>query len=72
LKDLGVGFVPSSPLGRGFLTGQIKSIGHQLLAKFEQIISEYFDADTPSQEGLLTVHYVASQMNISANYLSDL
>ena len=26
LRDLGIGFVPYSPLGRGFLTGQIKSI----------------------------------------------
>jgi aryl-alcohol dehydrogenase-like predicted oxidoreductase len=25
LRDLGIGFVPYSPLGRGFLTGQIKS-----------------------------------------------
>ncbi len=26
LRDLGIGFVPYSPLGRGFLTGQIKSL----------------------------------------------
>lgn len=26
LRELGIGFVPYSPLGRGFLTGQIKSI----------------------------------------------
>jgi aryl-alcohol dehydrogenase-like predicted oxidoreductase len=26
LRDLGIGFVPYSPLGRGFLTGQIKSV----------------------------------------------
>jgi len=27
LRELGIGFVPYSPLGRGFLTGQIKSAG---------------------------------------------
>ncbi|MGC1816571.1 MAG: aldo/keto reductase [Casimicrobiaceae bacterium] len=27
LRELGIGFVPYSPLGRGFLTGQIKRIG---------------------------------------------
>ena len=26
-RELGIGFVPYSPLGRGFLTGQIKSFG---------------------------------------------
>jgi len=26
LRELGIGFVPYSPLGRGFLTGQIKSV----------------------------------------------
>src|SRR3712207_3964955 len=27
VRELGIGFVPYSPLGRGFLTGQIKSVG---------------------------------------------
>lgn len=55
---------------RQFITR--KNHNNQLLARFEQIISAYFDTDSPSQKGLLTVQYIASQMNISANYLSDL
>ena len=55
---------------RQFITR--KSQNHQLLARFDQVISEYFNTDTPAQKGLLTVQYIASQMNISANYLSDL
>lgn len=55
---------------RQFITR--KNHNNQLLARFEQIINEYFNADTPSQKGLLTVQYIASQMNMSPNYLSDL
>jgi AraC-like DNA-binding protein len=55
---------------RQFITR--KNHNNQLLAKFEQIMNAYFDSDTPSQKGLPTVQYIASQMNISANYLSDL
>ncbi|MGJ0118324.1 aldo/keto reductase [Williamsia sp. MIQD14] len=39
LAELGIGFVPYSPLGRGFLTGQIRSI--------DQIGSDDFRADNP-------------------------
>ncbi|MCX6469953.1 MAG: aldo/keto reductase [Corynebacteriales bacterium] len=39
LAELGIGFVPYSPLGRGFLTGQIRSV--------DQIASDDFRADNP-------------------------
>jgi AraC-like DNA-binding protein len=55
---------------RQFITR--KNHNGQLLARFEQIVTAYFETDGPSQKGLLTVQYIASQMNISANYLSDL
>src|SRR5690606_16098125 len=45
---------------RQFITR--KNHNNQILAKFEQMISAYFDQDTPSQNGLLTVQYIASQM----------
>jgi AraC family transcriptional activator of pobA len=40
-----------------------------LLAKFEQLVDEYFNSDVHS---LLTVQYIADKMNLSPNYLSDL
>lgn len=55
---------------RQFLTR--KNNNHQLLAKFEQLVDEYFDANASAQQGRLTVQYIAGKMNLSPNYLSDL
>ncbi len=44
LKDLGVGFVPYSPLGRGFLTGQIKSIDDLPKDDFRRAIPRFQEA----------------------------
>ena len=52
---------------RQFLTR--KNNNSDLLTRFEQLINDYFNSDAP---GLLTVQYVAAQMNLSPNYLSDL
>ncbi len=52
---------------RQFLTR--KSNNSTLLTKFEQLIDDYYNNDV---EGLLTVQYIAAQMNLSPNYLSDL
>jgi AraC family transcriptional activator of pobA len=52
---------------RQFLTR--KNNNSALLTRFEQLIDDYFKS---SAEGLLTVQYLASQMNLSPNYLSDL
>ncbi|RFZ83391.1 AraC family transcriptional regulator [Mucilaginibacter terrenus] len=52
---------------RQFLTR--KNNNSALLTRFEQLIDDYFDGDVP---GLLTVQYIAAQMNLSPNYLSDL
>jgi aryl-alcohol dehydrogenase-like predicted oxidoreductase len=43
LRELGIGFVPYSPLGRGFLTGQIKSV--------EDLDSDDFRRNSPRFEG---------------------
>ncbi|UOQ99668.1 aldo/keto reductase [Hymenobacter sp. 5317J-9] len=43
MRELGVGFVPYSPLGRGFLTGQIK--------KFEDLAEDDYRRHTPRFQG---------------------
>jgi AraC-like DNA-binding protein len=55
---------------RQFITR--RNHNHQLLARFEQIVKEYFDTEAASQKGLLSVQHIAKQMNLSPNYLSDL
>lgn len=52
---------------RQFLTR--RNSNSALLARFEQLIDDYFNSEV---QGLLTVHYIASQLNLSPNYLSDL
>jgi AraC-like DNA-binding protein len=52
---------------RQFLTR--KNNNSALLIRFEQLIDDYFDSDV---QDLLTVQYIAAQMNLSPNYLSDL
>jgi len=55
---------------RQFITR--KNLNHQLLAKFEYLVDEYFNTDATLQQGLLTVQHIAERMNLSPNYLSDL
>ena len=55
---------------RQFITR--KNNNYELLAKFEQLVANYFNSKETAQRGLLTVQYIAGQMNLSPNYLSDL
>jgi len=55
---------------RQFITR--KNNNSELLAKFERLVSGYFDADGHALHGLLTVQHIAGLMNLSPNYLSDL
>ncbi|WP_316799285.1 helix-turn-helix transcriptional regulator [Pedobacter frigidisoli] len=55
---------------RQFITR--KNNNHHLLIRFEQIMEAYFSEQTTAANGLLTVNYVAGQMNLTPNYLSDL
>ena len=55
---------------RQFITR--KNNNHELLSKFDELVDSYFDKNEVGQQGLLTVQYIARQMNLSPNYLSDL
>ncbi|WP_294678465.1 AraC family transcriptional regulator [uncultured Fluviicola sp.] len=55
---------------RQFITR--KNHNHQLLAKFEKLVDDYFENNAGMQQELLTVQYIAGMMNLSPNYLSDL
>lgn len=43
-----------------------------LLAKFEEVLNQYFQSDKPQTVGLPAVSYCAEQLNLSPNYFGDL
>lgn len=55
---------------RQFITR--KAVNHDLLAKLENLLSDYFGNETALMKGLPTVQYLAEQLNVSSHYLSDM
>jgi len=55
---------------RQFLT-RVK-VSNEIVEKFDRILNDYFSRDTLIESGLPNVKYFASQLNLSANYLTDL
>ena len=55
---------------RQFITR--KNHNHQLLAKFERLVDDYYNSNATAQQEPLTVQRIAEQMYLSPNYLSDL
>lgn len=55
---------------RQFITRKITN--HKILARLEDILSEYFKGDTLAKKGLPTVQYIADTLNVSPGYLSGL
>jgi len=55
---------------RQFLTRKTQS--HDLLEKLEEILDDYFNKDKSLVQGIPTVQYISSQLNISPSYLSDM
>ena len=71
VRELGVGFVPYSPLGRGFLTGQIK--------RFEDLAEDDYRRHTPRFQGenfqknldlVARINDLASQKHCTASQLA--
>ena len=55
---------------RQFITR--KAVSNDLLEKIENLLSDYFNNEAPLMKGLLTVQYMAEQLNVSPRYLSDM
>ncbi|HEY6899451.1 MAG TPA: helix-turn-helix domain-containing protein [Puia sp.] len=55
---------------RQFITR--KAVNSELLQKLEELLDEYFDKEISLNQGLPTVAYLAEQLNMSPNYLSDM
>jgi AraC family transcriptional regulator, transcriptional activator of pobA len=55
---------------RQFITRKITN--HKILNQLEEILSKYFNSDALLQKGLPTVQWVADNLHLSPNYLSDL
>ncbi len=55
---------------RQFITRD--TVNQGILAKFEELLTDYFAADKPQTIGLPTVAYFADALHLSANYFGDL
>lgn len=55
---------------RQFLTR--KKVNTDLLLRLETVLDKYFKDDQLLMKGIPTVHFVANELNVSPNYLSDM
>lgn len=49
-----------------------KKVNNDLLSKLETLLNDYFKDDKLILNGIPSVHFIAEQLNLSANYLSDM
>lgn len=47
-------------------------VNKDIVIRFEQLLDNYFDGETPQQEGLPSVKYFADKVCLSANYFGDM
>jgi AraC family transcriptional regulator, transcriptional activator of pobA len=55
---------------RQFITR--KAVSNELLQKMEEILDDYFNTEKSLEQGIPTVQYLATRLNISPGYLSDM
>jgi len=55
---------------RQFITR--KAVNHDLLARMEHVLNDYFDKEETLKTGLPTVEFLAEKLNLSPRYLSDM
>lgn len=48
------------------------AINKDIIVRFEQLLDEYFEGDTPQKEGLPSVKYFADKVFLSPNYFGDI
>ena len=49
-----------------------KHVNSDILSRFEELLTNYFNSELPQKKGLPTVKYCADNLHLSANYLGDL
>ena len=55
---------------RQFIT--YRAVNDDLIQRFENTLDMYFHSDDELQKGIPSVQYIAEQLNVSTNYLSDI
>ncbi|MFZ4928475.1 helix-turn-helix domain-containing protein [Chryseobacterium sp. Mn2064] len=55
---------------RHFITR--KAANNELLIKFERLLTDYINRGDLQQKGIPSIHLFSSELNLSANYLSDM
>jgi len=71
LRELGIGFVPYSPLGRGFLTGQLKSLDDFANDDYRRNSPRFQGANfTKNLELIEKLKEIASKKGITAGQLA--